>query len=292
VMLLVLLVSAATHGAKRWIGTGGVALQPSSFGVLVLALCLGGFVSLHASQLNRIDVVLRLIAFAAVPTLLVFVQPDIGTALVYLAVLAAALFVSGIRWLYLGVIGSVALIGVLGVLWILPAAGINILKPYQADRLTGFAHPDALPRGATYNVTQSIIAVGAGGLHGQGVNGATQTNLGYTPESDTDFAFSSLAEQHGFFGAAVLLLLYLFVVWRGLKIVAGASDLFGAVAAAGIVFAFLFQVFVNVGMNMGVAPVAGIPLPFVSVGGSSLIATLAAFGVLQAIYARGRRRRL
>src|SRR5581483_2330087 len=114
-----------------------------------------------------------------------------------------------------------------------------------------FTHPDSDPRGATYNVRQSIIAVGAGGLRGQGVNGATQTTLGYTPASDTDFAFASLAEEHGFFGAAFLLLLYLFVVWRGLKIVAGAGDLFAAVAAGGIVFGFLFEVFVHVGMTMG-----------------------------------------
>jgi len=292
VLGVVLLASAATHGAKRWIGTGGVAFQPSEFGVLALALCLAGYVSVHARRLNEFPVAIRLIAFAAVPTLLVFVQPDIGTALVYVAVLAAVVFVSGIRWAYLAVIGGVALVGVLAVLWILPAAGINVLKPYQAARLTGFTHPDSDPRGATYNVDQSIIAVGAGGLRGQGVKGATQTTLGYTPASDTDFAFASLAEEHGFFGAAILLLLYLFVVWRGLKIVAGAGDLFGAVAAAGIVFAFLFQVFVNVGMTMGVAPITGIPLPFVSVGGSSMVTMLAAFGVLQAIHARGRRRRL
>jgi rod shape determining protein RodA len=292
VLGLVLLASAATHGAKRWIGTGGVAFQPSEFGVVLMAVCVAGYISAHASRLNELSVALRVIVFAGVPTLLVFVQPDIGTALVYAAVLAAAVFVSGIRWLHLALVGGVALLGVLAVLWFLPAAGINVLKPYQAARLTGFTHPNSDPRDATYNITQSIIAVGAGKLRGQGVNGATQTTLGYTPAADTDFAFASLAEEHGFFGAAILLLLYLFVVWRGLKIVAGAGDLFAAVAAAGIVFAFLFQVFVNVGMTMGVAPITGIPLPFVSVGGSAMIANLAAFGILQAIHARGRRRRL
>ena len=132
--------------------------------------------------------------------------------------------------------------------------------------------------GATYNLTQSITAVGAGGLRGRGVVGATQTGLNYLPEHATDFAFASLAEQRGFFGASILLLLYLLVVWRGLKIVAGARDLFCAIVAGGIVFMFLFQVFVNVGMTMGIAPITGIPLPFVSVGGSSMITNLLAIG--------------
>jgi len=290
-MGLVLLASAATRGAKRWVGVGGHAFQPSEFGKVILAICLAGYISTHARRLNEFPVVLRVIGYAALPTLLVFLQPDFGTSLVYLAVLAAALFVCGIRWTHLSVVGAVALVGSLLVLWVLPAAGVNVLKPYQTQRLTGFFHPDSDPQGATYNVRESMIAVGDGGLRGQGVNGATQTTLGYTPAADTDFAFASLAEEHGFFGAAILLLLYLFVVWRGLKIVANAGDLFGAVVAASIVFAFLFQVFVNVGMTMGIAPITGIPLPFVSVGGSSMITNLAAFGVLQAVYARGRRRR-
>jgi rod shape determining protein RodA len=145
-------------------------------------------------------------------------------------------------------------------------------------------------------VTASITAVGAGGVDGRGVEGATQTKTGpsggsYLPEHATDFAFASLAEQRGFVGVSVLLLLYLLVVWRGLKVVAIARDAFSAIVAGGIVFAFLFQVFVNVGMNIGIAPVTGIPLPFVSVGGSALIANLLAIGVLQAIHVRGAARR-
>ena len=176
-------------------------------------------------------------------------------------------------------------------LWLLPAAGAPILKEYQVARLTSFMSPDSDPSGATYNVHQSMIAVGAGGPGGRGVSGSTQTNLDYVPEHQTDFAFASFAEQRGFLGASVLLLLYLLVVWRGLKIVTIARDAFSAIVAAGIVFAFLFQIFVNVGMTIGLAPVTGITLPFVSVGGSSMIATLAAVGLLQAIHARGRLRR-
>ena len=227
------------------------------------------------------------------PIALVFVQPDIGTALVYMAALAAVLFVAGVRWLHLAVLlGAHRCVSRSRCCGLLPAAGVNVLKPYQAARLTGFTHPSNDPQGATYNLRQSITAVGAGGLRGRGVLGATQTRLNYLPEHATDFAFASLAEERGFFGASILLLLYLLVVWRALKIVAGARDLYCAIVAGGLAFMFLFQVFVNSAMTMGVAPITGIPLPFVSVGGSSMITNFLAIGILQAIYLRrpGRRR--
>ena len=137
-------------------------------------------------------------------------------------------------------------------------------------------------------MNQSILAVGAGGLQGRGVDGATQTNLDYLPEHATDFAFASLAEQRGFVGASILLCLYLLLLWRGIRIVSLARDAFSAIVAGGIVFALTFQIFVNVGMTMGIAPITGIPLPFVSVGGSSMVSNLLAMGVLLAIHARGR----
>ena len=178
---------------------------------------------------------LKTIVLAAGPILLVFLQPDIGTALVYIAVLAAVLFVVGLRWPHLALIGTVALLVVLAVLWWLPVRGRQ-----RAQAVPGRAHelhaPDD-PTTDSYNLTQSKTAVGAGGLRGRGVAGATQTALDYLPEHATDFAFASLAEQRGFFGASMLLLLYLLVVWRGLKIVTSARDLFGAIVAAGIVFA-------------------------------------------------------
>src|SRR5205814_2442832 len=139
-------------------------------------------------------------------------------------------------------------------LWGRPSFGVTVLKPYQADRLTAAFHPTSDPQGTTYSVGQSITAVGAGGVRGRGIAGATQTRLDYLPEHATDFAFASLAEQRGFFGASILLLLYLLVVWRALKIVTSARDLYCAVVAGGIAFMFLFQVFVNSAMTMGVAP--------------------------------------
>jgi rod shape determining protein RodA len=223
--------------------------------------------------------------------MLILIQPDVGTAVVYMAALAAVLFVVGVRWIHLAAIGTVALVGALAVLWWLPAVGVNVLQQYQTKRITGFTHPGTDPQGVNYNIEQSIIAVGAGGLRGRGVAGATQTRLAYLPANDTDFVFSSFAEQRGFLGASILLMLYLLIVWRGLKIIAGARDLFSAAVAGGLVFAFLFQVFVNVGMAIGIAPITGIPLPFISVGGSSMIANLVAMGILQAIHVRGGRRR-
>jgi rod shape determining protein RodA len=291
VMLLVLLAGTVSRHSKRWLDIGFFRFQPSEFGKLLFVLFLAGFLADRARRLGETRTVAEAIGLGVIPMLLVFLQPDVGTAMVYAAALAAVLFVAGVRWTHLAVLGAGTVVLVLAVLWLLPAAGVHVLKPYQEQRLTHFTHPDSDPAGATYNVSQSINAVGAGGVKGRGEAGATQTNLNFLPEHATDFAFASLAEQRGFVGVSVLLLLYLLVVWRGLKVVAIARDAFSAIAAGGIVFAFLFQIFVNVGMNIGIAPVTGIPLPFVSVGGSALIANLLAIGVLQAIHVRGAARR-
>jgi rod shape determining protein RodA len=219
---------------------------------------------------------------------LVFAQPDLGTALVYLAALAAMLFIAGVPWRHLALLGAVVVVIVVGVLWAGPAAGVNVLKSYQQQRLTCFIHPKTCSVDARYNLEQSLAAIGSGQIRGRGPNGSSQVRLGFLPESGTDFVGSAYAEQRGFIGAALLLGLYLLVLWRGLRVITVARDLFSAVVAGGIVVALLFQIFVNLGMTMGIAPITGIPLPFVSVGGSSLIANLAAMGVLLAIHARGR----
>jgi rod shape determining protein RodA len=290
-MIFVLAAGAATRGSRRWVDVGFFKFQPSEFGKVLFVLVIAGFLAERARSLSDPLAPLGAVGYGLVPIMLVFVQPDIGTALVYTAALAAVLFIAGVRWLHFGILTAVGVLGVLAVLWLLPAGGIQVLKPYQAARLTGFTHPDNDPRGATYNLRQSITAVGAGGLRGRGVLGATQTRLNYLPEHATDFAFASLAEEHGFFGASILLLLYLLVVWRALKIVAGARDLYFAIVAGGIAFMFMFQVFVNAAMTMGIAPITGIPLPFVSVGGSSMITNFLALGVLQAIRLRSGGRR-
>ncbi|HEX3453360.1 MAG TPA: rod shape-determining protein RodA [Gaiellaceae bacterium] len=289
-LALVMLAGSVSRHSRRWIDVSFFRFQPSEFGKLLLVLFLAAFL---ADRLNRIDewrTPLTAIALAVPPILLVFAQPDLGSALVYVAALVGCLFISGTRWSQLAVFGGAALFLAVAVLWLLPAAGVQVLKPYQKNRLTGFLHPGSNTQSDTYNVNQAMIAVGSGGATGRGTTASSQTNLDYLPESQTDFAFAAFAEQRGFIGVAGLLLLYLLVVWRGLKIVTVARDGFSAIVAAGIVFAFVFQIFVNVGMTIGLAPVTGITLPFVSVGGSSLIASMAMIGLLQAIHARGRRR--
>jgi rod shape determining protein RodA len=290
-MLLVILVGSVARGSKRWIDLSFFRFQPSEFGKLLLVLFLAAFLADRGRRINELSTPLQAVALAALPIVLVFMQPDIGSGLVYATALAAVLFVAGVRWLHLALLTAVAVAGILAVLWILPSAGVQVLKPYQRARVISFTHPSQDPQGSTYNVRQSITAVGSGSFRGRGVSGATQTNLHYLPEHATDFAFASLAEERGFVGAAFLLMLYLLVVWRGLKIVTIAPSAFTAIVAGGIVAAFLFQIFVNVGMSMGIAPVTGIPLPLVSVGGSAMVANLAAMGVLLSIHARGRLRR-
>jgi rod shape determining protein RodA len=286
-MITVFLLAETIRGSKRWIDLGVIQFQPSELGKVLFVLAIAGFLVERQGRVNRWRTLGQTFGLAAVPLILVFLQPDLGTALVYGAALFAILFFVGVRWRKLLVLFLALVFTGMSVLWLLPSAGVEVLKPYQARRVTGFLDPDRDPAGLTWNINQSKTAVGAGGLTGRGVVEASQTRLDYLPEHATDFAFASLAEQRGFVGSAILLLLYLLVVWRGLRIITVASDLYGAVVAGGLVFAFLFQVFINVGMTMGVAPVTGIPLPFVTVGGSSLVTNLILIGVLQGIHVRG-----
>ncbi len=284
-MVVVYAAAETVRGSKRWIDVGVIQFQPSELGKVLFVLAIAGFLVERAGRVTRWRTIGSALGLGAAPILLVFLQPDLGTALVYSAALLAVLFFAGVRWRQLVALILVTGFAILASVWILPAAGVQVLKPYQTARLT--LDPNADPSGLTYNLNQSITAVGSGGLSGRGVIEASQTRLDYLPEHATDFAFASLAEQRGFVGSSILLLLYLLVVWRGLRVVTVAGDLYGAVVAGGLVFAFLFQVFVNVGMTMGVAPVTGIPLPFVAVGGTSIVSNLFLIGILQGIHARG-----
>jgi rod shape determining protein RodA len=287
-LILVFVVGEEIRGARRWIAFGFFNFQPSEIAKVVLAIFLAGYVADRRHRIAEWRTTFAVVGLAAPPVLLVFKEPDFGSSLVYGAVVAGVIFLSGAPWKHLAVLAGVAAVIAGALLWFLPSAGVEVLEPYQRDRLIGFVDPDVDPSGSTYNVNQSITAVGAGGLDGRGVANATQTKFNYLPEHNTDFIFSSLAEQRGFLGAAILLLLYALVVWRGLKIISVASDLFSATLAGTIVFAILFQVFVNVGMTIGIAPITGIPLPLISYGGSSMITTMIMIGLLEAIHVRGR----
>jgi rod shape determining protein RodA len=287
-LLVVMALGADARGSTRWIDLGFFQFQPSEFGKLLLALVIAGSLASRAKRLGEWRATAAVVGLVAIPTLLVFSQPDIGTSLVYGAILAAALFFAGTPWRHLGVLAAAAALLATSILWFAPSLGVDILEPYQRARITAFLNPTENPQGAAYNINQSITAVGAGGSTGRGVEGATQTNLDYLPEHHTDFVFASLAEQRGFVGVSILLLLYLLLIWRGVRVIATARDPFSATVAGAIVFGLLFQVFVNVGMTIGIAPITGIPLPFVSVGGSAMVTNLIAVGVLQAIAVRRR----
>jgi rod shape determining protein RodA len=287
-ILIVLLQGSVVRGSKRWLDLGFFKFQPSEFGKVLFVLALAGFLAERRRHLNEVRTTVQTLGLASVPIFLVFVQPDFGTALVYCAAVGAVLFVAGTPWTHIAAVAAGAVALAVLVLGALPAAGVPVLKEYQQKRLTSFLNPDQDPGGTTYNITQSKNAIGAGQLRGRGVDNATQTTLNFLPEHHTDFVFASLAEERGFFGCAILLMLYLLVVWRGLRTITLARDAFSAIVAGGLVFSLLFQIFVNVGMTMGIAPITGIPLPFVSVGGSSMIANLIAVGILAAISVRAR----
>ncbi|MGH2921379.1 MAG: rod shape-determining protein RodA [Gaiellaceae bacterium] len=279
-------VGTEIRNTRRWIEIGSFQVQPSEFGKLLIVLFLAAFLAERGKRVAEGRTVLAATGLAIVPMMLVFLQPDVGTAVAYAAALWATLFVAGTRWVHVSALLGVTAVAAVVVLWAAPAVGVEVLEEYQRARLTGFLNPSENPQGSTYNITQSTTAVGAGGLDGRGVSGATQTNLNYLPEHHTDFVFASLAEQRGFFGASLLLLLYLFLIWRTIKVITYARDAFAATVAGGIAFLLLVQIFINVGMTIGMAPITGIPLPFVSSGGSSMVMNLAAIGVLQAICVR------
>jgi rod shape determining protein RodA len=287
-LVAVFVLAEEVRGSRRWIQIGFFNFQPSELGKIALVIVLAGFIAERRQRMDEWSTTLGVLGIAAPLMVLVFKEPDFGTTLIYAAIVIAALFFGGTRWRHLAVLAVIAGLVAGAILWFLPSAGVEVLEPYQRERLTGFVDPDIDPSGSTYNVNQSITAVGSGGFDGRGEANATQTRFNYLPEHSTDFIFSSLAEQRGFVGASILLLLYAVIIWRGTKIVAVARDLYSAVLAGTIVFALLIQLFINVGMTIGIAPVTGIPLPLVSYGGSSLLTTLVLVGMLEAVHIRGR----
>jgi rod shape determining protein RodA len=208
--------------------------------------------------------------------------------MVYVAATLAVLFVAGAPWRHFAALGALFAVATALALVALPAAGVEVLKPYQVDRLTSFLHPNENPGAEGYQQQQSKIAIGSGEKTGRGVANATQTSLNFLPEHHTDFIFAVVGETYGFAGAAVVLSLYALLIWRGLHILTIAKNLYGALLAGGITVMLLFQLFVNIGMNVGIMPITGVTAPLLSFGGSSVLATFLALGLLHSVHAQAR----
>lgn len=280
---LVLVLGAAARGSKRWIELPFFTFQPSELGKLLLIVALAGFVIDRARRQSEVQRTARLLLLGLVPAVLVLLQPDLGTALVYGVVTLTVLFIGGISWTHFAALGGLAAAAVMVVLVLAPAVGMPVLEGYQQERLTSFANPSDDPADSSYQTRQALIAIGSGGKTGLG-DDATQARAGFLPEGRTDFIFAVTAERWGFVGAAFLLSLFALLIWRALRIATLSKNLFGSMIAAGVAVMLLFQVFVNVGMNVGVMPVTGIPLPLVSYGGTSVLVTFMAIGLLQSVY--------
>ena len=268
------------RGSQRWFQLFGFQLAPSELAKLALVAMLAAFLSqLRSSDLSLQDLY-RATAIAAVPGLLVFLQPDLGTSIVLVAILVGILVVAGARARHLGVLALTAIVLIFG------ALQLGLVKDYQIARLTAFFDPQNDPQRSDYNRTQAEIAIGSGGLFGMGYLKGTQTNLDFVPEQHTDFIFTVIGEEFGFVGAIFVLLLFALLIWRAVRIALLAKDPFGTYLAAGIASMLAIQVFVNVGMTLGIMPITGIPLPFVSYGGSSFLTNCAAVGLLLNVHMR------
>jgi rod shape determining protein RodA len=287
VVSLVLLVLTITplgteiNGSQRWIVLGGFQLQPSELAKLAVLVALASFLHNAKGEPHGGHVATGL-ALALVPIGLVFIQPDLGTSIVFMWLTAVLFLLSGVKVRYL--IGLL----VAGVGFVVVALQTELIQDYQVSRLTAFlnAGDASAAQSAAFQTRQSLIAVGSGQFAGKGLFQGTQTSLSYVPENHTDFVFTVIGEEFGFLGASVVLGLYLVLVWRGLRIAIMAKDDFGTYVAGGIVAILALQVFVNVGMAVGIMPVTGLPLPFVSYGGTSLIVWFGMIGMLLNIHMR------
>jgi rod shape determining protein RodA len=286
-ILLVYALGFSARGSRRAIEFGFFNFQASELGKLLLCVALAAFTVDRLRRLGDRESTSRILLLALVPAMLVVAQPDLGSGLVYLAIVIAVLFVAGAKWTHFAAAAALAATALVLVLLVAPALGVEVLKPYQQDRLTAFLNPSDDPADEGYQINQSLTAIGAGGKTGRG-DQSTQTELNFLPEHHTDFIFSVVGEEFGFVGAALVLSLFALLIWRALRILTMSKNFYGALVAAGITAMLMFQVFVNVGMTIGIMPITGIPLPLISYGGSSVLTTLMAIGLLQSIHAQAR----
>jgi rod shape determining protein RodA len=285
---MVFVLGSSIRGSNRWISLGAFNLQPSELGKVVMILVLAGLIVDRGSQVGSRRFSLLALGVAGLPALMIFAQPDLGTAIVYMAVLGALLFIAGVPWTHFATVAAIVATLAVLVLWALPSVGVHVLQQYQVDRLTSFVDSKSDSSNTGYQIEASKTAIGSGGAIGKGPDGATQTINDFLPEHHTDFIFAVVGEMFGFVGGGLLILLYGVLLWRGLQIVARASTRLDQLVAGGVVAMLGFQVFVNIGMNVGIMPVTGIPLPFMSYGGSHTLTNLIAVGLLLRIRRRAR----
>ncbi len=286
-ILAVQAAGTAARGSRRAIDVGFFSFQASELGKVLLIVALSAFVVDRSRSIQRRDTTVRVMLLTLIPAVLVIVQPDLGSGLVYIVIGLSVLFIAGTSWRHFAALFALAAVALTLTLVVAPKVGVTVLHGYQKDRLTAFLNPTDNPAKQGYQQNQSRIAIGSGEKTGRGSH-ATQTKYNFLPEHHTDFVFAVVGERFGVIGAALVLSLYALLIWRGLRILTIAKNLFGALIAGGIVAMLLFQVFVNVGMTIGIMPITGIPLPLLSYGGSSVLTTFLAVGLLQSIYAQGR----
>lgn len=287
---LVLILLAAVfffperNGARRWIDLRFFDLQPAEIAKVIVVLAIASILAPHTRDEDRRDLTWAklgvVLVVVAVPAALIYEQPDLGTMLVFLFVMLAMLFAGGGSWRQLVTLGA----GGVGAGVLLFQSGA--VAEYQLNRVEVLFNPSIDPQGIGYNLQQSKLAIGSGQLFGRGLFQGAQTNFQYVPEQETDFIFTAVAEQLGFIGGLVLLVVFLILIWRILVVAANARDRFGALIAIGIAAMFMFHIFINVGMTMGITPVTGLPLPFLSLGGSSFLSLAFALGIVNSIWLR------
>jgi rod shape determining protein RodA len=286
-ILAVFALGHSAHGAQRAISLPFFSFQASELGKVLLVVALGSYVVDRVRRLRERETTVRVMLGALVPAMLVIAQPDLGSGLVYMVIAFGLLFVAGTSWRHLTALLGLIAVSLTFILLAAPVAGVHVIKPYQEERLTAFLHPSANPQKQGYQQEEAKIAIGAGQKTGRGVN-ASQIPNGFVPESHTDFVFAAVGEQYGFVGAALVLALFGLLISRTLRLVVLARDLFGTLLAGGVVAMLMFQVFVNVGMTVGIMPITGVTLPLMSYGGSSVITTMLAIGLLQSVYVQAR----
>lgn len=276
-LVIVAVLGRLTLGAQRWIPLGSFQLQPSEIGKLLLVLALAKFLADHNKQMDKWRTVGLSFGIVLLPAIMTYLQPDLGTSLVFIFAWGVMVLAAGLSWKQLLILGTLLLI-LLPIVWL-------TMQDYQRARLTLFFNPATDPLGAGYNVTQARIAIGSGELFGRGIGAGTQSQLQFLRIRHTDFIFSVVGEELGFFGGMFFFALYVFVLLRMLRAAQVSRSVFGRLTAVGFAAALFFQAFVNLGMNVGIMPVTGIPLPFVSSGGSSLVTFLMMIGIIQSILA-------